>query len=141
RRGCAGAAGGHCGRPGAGPAGALPRRRFGSPGRVLASAAPGASAAGALGMLALPACALECAAAMAGEPLLVPRPRVAGVEITGVPDPGVAGIDVLAAGGRRPAGGGEGGLAEFPRPGVVRAAVAARAPVPRPAGPARGARS
>src|SRR5439155_218322 len=54
----ANATGAHFARPGAGPAGALHRRRFAAPGRVLASAVPGASAAGALGMLALPACAL-----------------------------------------------------------------------------------
>ncbi|HXJ68449.1 MAG TPA: hypothetical protein VNM39_06050, partial [Verrucomicrobiae bacterium] len=63
-------------RPGAGPAGALHRRRFATPGRILASGVVDAAAAGALGMLALPACALECAAASAGEPLLMPRPRV-----------------------------------------------------------------
>src|SRR5262245_207422 len=57
---CAGA---HFARPGAGMAGALYRRRFATPGRVLASTVPGAAAAGAIGMLALPACAIECAAA------------------------------------------------------------------------------
>ena len=129
----ANATGAHFARPGAGPAGALHRRRFAAPGRVLASGVPGAAAAGALGMLALPACALECAAAMAGEPLLIPRPRVAGVEITGVPDPGVAGIDMLAAVERRLAGEGVGAVLEFHGPGLAgltladRLSIAARA--------------
>ena len=129
----ANATGAHFARPGAGPAGALHRRRFATPGRILASGVADAAAAGALGMLSLPACALECAAAIAGEPLLMPRPRVAGVELTGVPDPGVAGIDVLAAVERRLAGEGEGAVLEFHGPGTValtmgdRLAIAARA--------------
>jgi len=129
----ANATGAHFARPGAGPAGALHRRRFATPGRVLASAVADAAAAGALGMLALPACALECAAAIAGEPLLMPRPRVAGIELTGVPDPGVSGLDVLAAVERRLAGEGEGAVLEFHGPGTLaltmadRLAIAARA--------------
>ena len=129
----ANAAGAHFARPGAGPAGALHRRRFATPGRILASGVPDAAAAGALGMLALPACALECAAAIAGEPLLMPRPRVAGVELTGVPDPGVSGLDVLAAVERRLAGEGEGAVLEFHGPGTIaltmpdRLAIATRA--------------
>jgi aconitate hydratase len=129
----ANATGAHFARPGAGPAGALHRRRFATPGRVLASAVADAAAAGALAMLSLPASALECAAAIAGEPLLMPRPRVAGVELTGVPDPGVSGLDVLAAVERRLAGEGEGAVLEFFGPGtqalpmVDRLAIAARA--------------
>jgi aconitate hydratase len=129
----ANATGAHFARPGAGPAGALHRRRFATPGRILASSVVDAAAAGALGMLALPACALECAAAIAGEPLLMPRPRVAGVELTGVPDPGVSGIDVLAAVERRLAGEGEGAVLEFHGPGTLaltmpdRLSIAARA--------------
>src|SRR5439155_24941518 len=46
----AGAAGAQFARPGAGSAGALHRRRFAAPGRVLASAVPGRSAAGAPGV-------------------------------------------------------------------------------------------
>ena len=129
----ANATGAHFARPGAGPAGALHRRRFATPGRILASGVADAAAAGALGMLALPASALECAAAVAGEPLLMPRPRVAGIELTGVPDPGVSGIDVLAAVERRLAGEGEGAVLEFHGPGTValtmpdRLSIAARA--------------
>jgi aconitase family protein (aconitate hydratase) len=129
----ASASGAHFARPGAGTAGALHRRRFAAPGRVLASGVPGAAAAGALGMLALPACALECAAAMAGEPLLLPRPRVVGVELNGVPDPGVTGHDVLLAVERRLAGEGAGAVLEFHGIGLFslpvadRLAIAARA--------------
>ena len=108
----ASAAGAHFVRPGAGTAAAIHRRRFALPGRVLASAVPGAAAAGALGMLVLPTCALECAAGMAGEPLLLARPRVVGVEWTGVPDPGVSGHDLLLALERRLAGEGAGAVLE-----------------------------
>ena len=122
----ASAAGAHFARPGIAPAGALHRRRFASPGRVLASAVPGAAAAGALGLLVLPASALECAAAMAGEPLLLPRPRVASVELTGVCDPGVSGIDVLAAVERRLAGEGVGAVLEFRGAGLYSLTIADR---------------
>ncbi len=115
----ASACGAHFARPGAGTAGAVHRHRFATPGRVLASLVPGAAAAGALAMLALPACALECAAAMAGEPLLLHRPRVVGVELTGVPDPGVTGLDVLIAIERRLAGEGVGAVLEFHGVGLL----------------------
>ena len=130
----ASAAGAHFARPGAGTAAAIHRRRFAMPGRVLASSVPGSAAAGALGMLALPAAAIDCAAAMAGEPLLLARPGVVGVELTGVPDPGVTGHDVLLAIERRLAGEGGGAVLEFfgiglmALPVVDRIAIAARAP-------------
>ena len=126
-------AGAHFARPGAGTPGALHRRRFAAPGRLLASGVSGASAAGALGMLVLPACALECAAAMAGEPLLLSRPRVVGVELSGVTDPGITGHDVLLALERRLAGEGAGAVLEFHGIGLFslsipdRTAIAARA--------------
>ena len=135
----ASASGAHFARPGAGPAGALHRRRFAAPGRVLASAVPGAAAAGALGMLALPACALECAAAMAGEPLLLPRPRVVGVELNGVPDPGITGFDVLLAVERRLAGEGTGAVLEFHGIGLYALPVADRLAIAARAGPVAGA--
>ncbi len=109
----ASACGAHFVRPGAGTASGIHRHRFAAPGRVLASMVPGAAAAGALAMLVLPACALECAASMAGEPLLLHRPRVVGVELNGVPDPGVTGLDVLHAIERRLAGEGGGAVLEF----------------------------
>ncbi len=130
----ASAAGAHFARPGAGTAAAVHRRRFAMPGRVLASAVPGAAAAGALGMLVLPAAAIDCAAAMAGEPLLMARPGVVGVELTGVPDPGVTGHDVLLAIERRLAGEGVQAVLEFFGIGLLalpladRLAIAARAP-------------
>jgi aconitate hydratase len=135
----ASASGAHFARPGAGTAGALHRRRYAAPGRVLASAVPGAAAAGALGMLALPASALECAAAMAGEPLLLPRPRVVGVELNGVPDPGVNGYDVLLALERRLAGEGAGAVLEFHGIGLFSLPVSERLAIAARAGPIAGA--
>ena len=129
----ASAAGAHFARPGAGTASAVHLQRFAAPGRLLASGVPGSAAAGAAGMLALPASAIECAAALAGEPLLLHRPRIAGVELTGVPDPGVTGLDVLVAVERRLAGEGTGAVLEFHGAGLFtlpmadRIAIASRA--------------
>lgn len=83
-------------RPGAAPAAALHRRRFAAPGAALASSAPGAAGAGALGMLAVSATALECAAALAGRPLARRRPRVVGVRVTGALPAGAGGAEALA---------------------------------------------
>lgn len=83
-------------RPGAGPAAALHRRRFAAPGAALASPAPGGGGAGALGMLALAATPLECAAAMAGRPLSRRRPRVLGVRLAGALPPDAGGAEALA---------------------------------------------
>jgi aconitate hydratase len=72
---------------------------------------------------------------MAGEPLLLPRPRVVGVELTGVPDPGITGFDVLLALERRLAGEGSGAVLEFSGVGLLslpvpdRLGLAARAGV------------
>jgi aconitate hydratase len=115
----ASASGAHFARPGAGTAAAIYLQRFAAPGRLLASAVPGAGAAGAVGSLALPGSALECAVAMAGEPLLTTRPRVVGVELTGVPDPGVTGLDTLVAIEGRLAGEGTGAVLEFHGPGLL----------------------
>jgi hypothetical protein len=121
-------------RPGAGTASAVYRRRFALPGRVLASSVPGAGAAGALGMLVLSASALECGAAMAGEPLLTERPRVIGVAFEGVLDPGVTGHDVLLALERRLGGEANGAVLECRGVGLAslrmadRFALAAHAP-------------
>lgn len=83
-------------RPGAAPAAALHRRRFAAPGVVLASIAPGAAGAGALGMLALAATPLECAGALAGRPLARPRPRVVGIRVAGTLPAGAGGAEALA---------------------------------------------
>lgn len=91
-------------RPGAGPAAMLHRRRFAVPGRVLASATPGAAGCGAFGMVHLAASSIECAGAMAGEPLLRVRPRVLGVRLVGELPCGATGLDVLALLARRTEG-------------------------------------
>jgi len=135
----ASATGAHFARPGTGMAGAIHRRRFATPGRVLASSVPGAGAAGALAMLVLPACALERAAAMTGEPLLLPRPRVVGVEVTGVTDPGISGFDVLIAVERRLSGEGTGAILEFFGLGLFSLSMADRFGIAMRAGAVTGA--
>ena len=106
-------------RPGAAPAALLHRRRFAAPGRVLASAAPGAGGCGAFGMLHLQASALECAGALASEPLLRIRPPVIGVELKGRLAPGATGIDVLETLARRLEGATHGAWLEFVGSGVA----------------------
>lgn len=58
-------------------------------------ARPGAAGAGALGVLALAATPLECAAALAGRPLARPRPRVVGVRLANVLPAGAGGAEAL----------------------------------------------
>lgn len=106
-------------RPGAGPAAMLHRRRFAVPGRILASATPGASGCGAFGMVHLQAGALECAGALAGEALLRPRPQVIGVRLVGVLAPGTTGLDVLAALARRLEGRARDAWIEYHGPGLA----------------------
>ena len=134
----ASASGAHFVRPGAGSPGAIHRLRFAAPGRVLASTTIDAGAAGALAMLVLPACALECAATMAGEPLLLHRPRVVGVELSGVPDPGVTGLDILLAIERRLAGEGAGAVLEFHGMGLLSLPMADRFTIAARAGTVTG---
>lgn len=82
-------------RPGAGGATMVHRRRFAMPGRVLASCSPASGGCGAFGMVHLHAGALECAGALAGEPLLRTRPAIVGVRVEGELPRGSAGIDAL----------------------------------------------
>ncbi|MFN8587991.1 MAG: aconitase family protein [Candidatus Eisenbacteria bacterium] len=84
-------------RPGAGLPAAVHRRRYAAPGRSRAATAAGCEGAGAFAMPVLRAGAVELAAALAGEPLVRPRPAVTGVELTGVPRAGVGGAEIVRA--------------------------------------------
>src|SRR5580765_8762822 len=70
-------------RPGNGIAHYLHLERFARPGRVLVGADSHKTMAGALGLLAIGAGATEVAVAMAGQPYVVERPVVVGVELRG----------------------------------------------------------
>ncbi|MEO5989178.1 MAG: aconitase family protein, partial [Candidatus Eisenbacteria bacterium] len=113
-------------RPGAGPAAMLHRRRFAVPGRVLASASPGAGGCGAFGMVHLAASALESAGALAGEPLLRARPHVLGVRLVGELASGATGLDVLAVLARRAEGRAQDGWIEYHGQGVAALAMCDR---------------
>lgn len=83
-------------RPGSGPCGQLHRAAFAAPGAAVCGPAAVAGA-GAFGMLAWTVGPLECAIALAGNPLPFARPPVVGVRLEGAPAPGVGGLDLLAA--------------------------------------------
>lgn len=113
-------------RPGAGPAAALHRRRFAAPGSCLASPAAGAAGAGAFGMLAFAATPLECAAALAGRPLLRARPRVLGVRLTGELPAGAGGSEALARLAGLLGADARGAVLEFGGDGLARLPMAER---------------
>lgn len=83
--------------PGSGSSGSLHRRAMAAPGRSVCGSGASIAGAGAYGMLAWSVGALECAAALAGHPLPLPRPPVIGVRLEGMLAPVAAGLDVLAA--------------------------------------------
>lgn len=83
-------------RPGSSPCGVLHRLAFASPGAAVCGP-PAVGGAGAFGMLAWSVGPLECSTALAGHALPFARPPVIGVRLEGALQPGVGGLDVLAA--------------------------------------------
>src|SRR5574341_153330 len=81
--------------PGNGVSHPVHMERFGVPGKTLLGSDSHTPAAGALGMLAIGACGLEVALAMAGQPFYCKMPRVWGVRLTGSLPPWVSAKDVV----------------------------------------------
>lgn len=113
-------------RPGAGPAAALHRRRFAGPGACLASPVQGAAGAGAFGMLVFAASPLECAAVLAGRPLLRAYPPIIGVRVTGMLPAGAGGVEALAALAEGIGRAARGAVLEFHGDGIASLAMADR---------------
>jgi len=73
--------------PGNGISHPVHMEHFGVPGQSMVGSDSHTTAAGSLGMLALGAGGIEVALAVAGEPLVIPMPRIWGIEVTGeLPD-------------------------------------------------------
>jgi predicted aconitate hydratase len=107
-------------RPGNGIAHYLHLERFARPGWTLVGADSHTTMAGALGMLAIGAGATEVAVVMAGQPYVVERPVVAGVELRGTLGPWVQSKDVVLELLRRHGvRGGRGRIFEFFGEGVA----------------------
>ncbi len=110
--------------PGTGVSHPVHQECFGRPGASLAGSDSHTCAAGALGMLALGCGGLEVALAMAGEPLVLPRPRVIGVRLVGRLDPWVSAKDVvLELLRRRGVAGAVGAVLEYSGPGLEQLSV------------------
>jgi len=105
------------------------------------ASAPGASGAGALGMLVLEAGATETAAVLAGDALRVPRPRVVGVRLRGAMPPGTGGAELLEALARRLEGAARGTVVEYLGEGVASLPMRERVALASLGGPLLGARA
>jgi aconitate hydratase len=120
-------AGAHFVRPGEGRCEQVHLERLAAPGRVMLCAGRRAPLAGALGMLAIPAGALEAAAALAGQAVERERPTVLGIRLEGTLAPGLDGHDVVCAlVARLGAGGAAGRWLEFGGAGAATLGVASR---------------
>lgn len=107
-------------RPGNGISHYLHLERFARPGQFLLGADSHTTMAGALGMLAVGAGATEVAVAMAGQPYVLERPLVVGVELRGRLQPWVQSKDVVLELLRRyGVRGGRGRVFEFYGEGVA----------------------
>lgn len=104
--------------------------RFAEPGKTLLAADPGATACGAMAMLAIGASSLEVASAMAGAPFYMPMPRAVQVRLTGRLQPWVTPKDVALELIRRlGTRGGIGRILEFGGPALADLAVPDRATI------------
>jgi len=82
-------------RPGNGPVHQVYATRFAGPGRIALGTDDRLGVIGALGALALRASPVEIAAALAGEPVEIPRPEVVAVKLFGRAPEWVSGDDVV----------------------------------------------
>jgi aconitate hydratase len=117
-------------RPGNGICHQVHLERFGAPGKTLLGSDSHTPTAGGLGMLAIGAGGLDVAAAMAGAPFSLSRPRVVGVRLTGELPPLCNGKDVILTLLRRETvKGGVGRVYEYLGPGVASLSVPQRATI------------
>ncbi len=81
--------------PGNGISHPVHMEHFGVPGESMVGSDSHTTAAGSLGMLAIGAGGIEVALAIAGEPLVIPMPRIWGIEVTGELPDWVSARDVI----------------------------------------------
>jgi aconitate hydratase len=106
-------------RPGNGVSHPVHMERFGVPGKTLLGSDSHTCAAGSMGMLAIGAGGLDVAAAMAGEPYVVPMPETWGIRLTGTLPEWVSAKDIILEMLRRfDVSGGVGRVAEYYGPGL-----------------------
>jgi aconitate hydratase len=82
-------------RPGNGICHQVHLERFGVPGKTLLGSDSHTPTGGGIGMLAIGAGGLDVAAAMAGMPFNIPRPKVVGVHLSSSLDPWVSAKDII----------------------------------------------
>jgi len=117
-------------RPGNGICHQVHLERFGIPGKTLLGSDSHTPTGGGIGMLAMGAGGLDVAAAMAGMPFNIPRPRVVGVFLTSCLQPWVSAKDVILELLRRlTVKGGVGKIFEYCGPGVKTLSVPERATI------------
>jgi len=120
----------HYSKPGNGISHYVHLERLGRPGHTMIGADSHTSTAGALGMLAIGVGGLEVAAAMAGRPFELPRPKVVGVELRGRLPRCVEAKDIVLELLRRyGVRGGVGRVFEFHGQGVASLSVTERATI------------
>ena len=109
----------HYSRPGNGVSHPVHMERFGKPGKTLLGSDSHTCAAGSMGMLAIGAGGLDVAAAMAGEPYVLPMPETMGVRLTGSLPDWVSAKDIILEMLRRHGvDGGIGKIIEYYGPGL-----------------------
>ena len=117
-------------RPGNGICHQVHLERFGVPGKTLLGSDSHTPTGGGIGMLAIGAGGLDVAAAMAGMPFSIPRPKVVGVKLTGQLSPWVSAKDVILEVLRIcTVKGGVGRIFEYCGPGVASLSVPERATI------------
>ncbi|HVN70922.1 MAG TPA: aconitate hydratase [Desulfomonilia bacterium] len=117
-------------RPGNGICHQVHLERFGVPGKTLLGSDSHTPTGGGIGMLAIGAGGLDVAAAMAGMPFNIPRPKVVGVILKSSLPPWVSAKDIILELLRRlTVKGGVGKIFEYIGPGVKTLSVPERATI------------
>jgi len=117
-------------RPGNGICHQVHLERFGVPGKTLLGSDSHTPTGGGIGMLAIGAGGLDVAAAMAGMPFNIPRPKVVGIHLTSGLMPWVSAKDIILEVLRRlTVKGGVGKILEYCGPGVKSLTVPERATI------------
>ncbi len=117
-------------RPGNGICHQVHLERFGIPGKTLLGSDSHTPTGGGIGMLAIGAGGLDVAAAMAGMPFYIPKPKILGIKLSGNLSPWVSAKDIILEVLRRlTVKGGVGRIIEYTGEGVKSLSVPERATI------------